>query len=434
MNAPPDVVVIGAGVIGSSIAFQLAKKGYEVLVLDKAGGPGYGSTSASSAVIRYNYSTLDGVITAWESGQCWTKWKDYLGVSIDAAAIFYKTGMVFLDVDLAPRDRTIKLFEIVGVRYEEWDSAELSRRLPGIDVGRYFPPKPVTSEEFFAEASTTLGGLYTPDGGFIDDPQLAAANLAHAARAHGAVFTYRAEITAITQFDNESWHVTLDDGATIDTPVVVNAAGPWSGAINEMAGVGGDFTVSVKPMRQEVHHVSAPPGYNSDTHLGPGVADMDVGIYTRPEPGGGLLIGGTEPECDPLEWIDDPDTANPNRTASRFEAQVLRAARRFPHLTVPAQPKGIAGVYDVASDWTPIYDRTDRNGFYVAMGTSGNQFKNAPLAGEFLTEIITAVQSGHDHDRDPVHYTGRTTGMSINLGAFSRKRQPNAESSGTVLG
>ncbi len=61
------------------------------------------------------------------------------------------------------------------------------------------------------------------------------------------------------------------------------------------------------------------------------IADLDLGTYMRAEPGNGFLVGGTEPDCDPLEWIDDPDTANPNRTVARFEAQVFRAARRFPH-------------------------------------------------------------------------------------------------------
>ncbi|MCX4835042.1 FAD-binding oxidoreductase [Streptomyces sp. NBC_01016] len=116
------------------------------------------------------------------------------------------------------------------------------------------------------------------------------------------------------------------------------------------------------------------------------ISDMDLGTYMRPETGGNLLIGGTEPECDPLEWIEDPDAANPNPTVERFESQVTRAARRFPDLTVPNRPQGVAGVYDVADDWTPIYDKTALPGFYVAIGT------------------------------------------------FSRKREVNTESSGTVLG
>jgi sarcosine oxidase, subunit beta len=68
------------------------------------------------------------------------------------------------------------------------------------------------------------------------------------------------------------------------------------------------------------------------------------------------------------------------------------------------------------------------------MGTSGNQFKNAPLAGRFIATLVDAVGAGHDHDADPLHYVGEHTGHDINLGAFSRRRPYNAESSGTVMG
>ena len=75
-------------------------------------------------------------------------------------------------------------------------------------------------------------------------------------------------------------------------------------------------------------------------------------------------------------------------------------------------------MYDAASDWTPIYDKTDRQGFYVAMGTSGNQFKNAPIAGRLMSRIIDQVEAGHDHDADPLTYVGMHTGLEIDLGAF----------------
>ena len=143
---------------------------------------------------------------------------------------------------------------------------------------------------------------------------------------------------------------------------------------------------------------------------------------------------GTEPECDPLAWVDDPDTVDVHPSMELFEAQVTRAARRFPDLVVPNRPKGIAGVYDVAQDWTPVYDKTALPGFYVAIGTSGNQFKNAPVIGSLMDRIIDAVENGHDHDLDPVHYICPHTGLDVNLAAFSRKREVNKESSGTVMG
>jgi glycine/D-amino acid oxidase-like deaminating enzyme len=97
-------------------------------------------------------------------------------------------------------------------------------------------------------------------------------------------------------------------------------------------------------------------------------------------------------------------------------------------------PRGVAGVYDVSEDWTPIYDRTELDGYYVAMGTSGNQFKNAPVVGRFMAALVEFVESGHDHDRDPLRFVAERTGNTINLGAFSRRRPFNANSTGTVMG
>ena len=86
----------------------------------------------------------------------------------------------------------------------------------------------------------------------------------------------------------------------------------------------------------------------------------------------------------------------------------------------------MAALYDVSDDWIPIYDRSSLPGFYMAVGTSGNQFKNAPLAGVLMAELIGACEAGRDHDRDPVTVTGHYTGCAIDLGFFSRLRQVNA--------
>jgi sarcosine oxidase subunit beta len=88
----------------------------------------------------------------------------------------------------------------------------------------------------------------------------------------------------------------------------------------------------------------------------------------------------------------------------------------------------------VADDWIPVYDRTSLAGFYVAIGTSGNQFKNAPVAGRFMAALVHACESGHDHDSDPVLFSGHFTKNEINLGHYSRLRQPHAESANNVMG
>lgn len=436
VNRTGDALIVGAGVIGASVAFELSKRGMRVIVVDRGAGPGFGSTSASSAVMRYHYSTIDGVASAWEATQIWLDWAQNLGgrVDSDQDGPLVQAGVVMLDAPIIDRARTTSLFQQAGVPFEYWEPGTLRDRVPGIDVGRHWPPKRIDDDDFWQDTTAELGALYTPDGGYIRDPMFAAQELAEAARRHGAEFEYRQEVASIRQSGGQVSGCTLADGTEIDVPIIVNCAGPWSGQINDLAGVGSDFTVSVRPLRQEVHYVDAPDGYSSEAGITPVISDSDLGTYIRSTPGGGMLVGGAEPECDPLEWLEDPDDYNPNCTNAAFETQIARAARRFPELDIPRRPKGVVGIYDVTPDWTPIYDRTDLDGFYVAIGTSGNQFKNAPLVGQFMASLIDAVSSGLDHDIQPHSFVGTYTGLRINLGAFSRRREQNPYSTGTVLG
>jgi sarcosine oxidase, subunit beta len=423
-------VLIGAGVIGSAIALELARAGFDVIVVDKGAGAGQGSTSSSSAVIRFNYSTYDSVALAWESFHCWKNWRDHLGIDLSAYTRLFDVGVIMIDAPVISSPKTAALFGQVGVPFAIWSPQELAVHAPGIDTGKYWPPKVVTSEEFWEESIDSVGAIFTPQGGYIDDPQLAAENLAAAAKYFGAEFRFKSMVTKIIKTGNRITGIELDSSEIVEADVIVNAAGPWSTKINELAGVGSDFTIGLRPMRQEVHQVDSP----KNLLPGPIVGDIDLGIYMRSTPNGSTLVGGTEPECDPLEWVDDLEQVNMIRTQERFEAQVTRAARRLPALQMPNIPLGVVGVYDVSADWTPIYDRTDVDGFYVAIGTSGNQFKNAPVVGQLMAQLISEVESGKDHDSDPVIFNGVRTGNQINLGAFSRKRPFNSESTNSVMG
>lgn len=451
-----QIIVIGAGVIGSSIALQLSRSGHDVKVIERNAGAGLGSTSASSAVVRFNYSTLDAVLLSWESYFFWKEWKSLIdgteGYSSSPAvnsrehyAEMIDRGYVMLDVPILSNEKTERLFNQAGIPYEIWDSAKLKAHMPGIDAGRYWPNKPVKSDEFWNEASDELGGIYSRAGGYVSDPLLAAENLAHAAKREGVEFLFKKAVVDIKK-DLTSGRVVgvniqdFDAGAkslvgeiqTLQCDVIVNVAGPWSTLINRMAGAGSDFTVSLRPLRQEVHQISTP----KDILPGPILGDLDLGTYMRSGPGGITLVGGTEPECDPMYWVEpeEIDSVNMTRTVEIFESQAYRLARRFPAAQIPSTPTGVVGVYDVSSDWTPIYDKTDVPGFYVAIGTSGNQFKNAPGVGFIMTRLIEEVENGANHDAEPVKYHCRKADGEINLGTFSRKRERNADSSGTVMG
>jgi glycine/D-amino acid oxidase-like deaminating enzyme len=199
-----------------------------------------------------------------------------------------------------------------------------------------------------------------------------------------------------------------------------------------MAGVDTGMRIGHRPLRQEVFTVDAPDGMRVVDGM-PAVADLDIGQYIRPQLGGTWMVGGTEPECDELEWVDDPEHFDEYPTVDRWETSMMRLARRVPAFGVPHRPVGLAALYDVADDWVPIYDMSDLPGFFMACATSGNQFKNAPIAGQFMRAIIDAVEAGHDHDAEPVQFLGQRTGRTIDLGAFSRRREP-ALTSGTVMG
>jgi sarcosine oxidase, subunit beta len=428
-----DAVVIGAGVIGSAVALELARGGRSVVCVDKGPAPGAGSTSASSSIIRFSYSTRDAVLTAWESAAIWQDWSHHLGIDDpDGMARFIRTGYLGFRSPGFDGAAVLAMWDELGIPYELLDAGELRRRWPGLDIGSYHPPKRVDDPAFGDDATTELTAFYEDLSGFIDDPMLAAHNLAHAARHHGAAFRFRERVVGIAREGGRISGVALASGETISAPVVVNVGGPHSSAINELAGVTDDMRIAHRPLRQEVFAAPAPTGFGLDDG-GPIVADLDLGQYFRPQPGGTLLVGGTEPECDPLEWIDDADQFNDQPTVDTWENYMLRLARRLPDFGVPGRPVGLAALYDASDDWVPIYDKSSLPGFYMACATSGNQFKNAPLAGQFIRALVDAADSGIDHDAEPVQFTGPTTGLPINLGAFSRLRD-KAVTSGTVMG
>lgn len=428
-----DAIVIGAGIVGSSTCLELSRRGRSVVCVDAGPAVGAGSTSSSSAIIRLNYSIWNSVLLAWESLARWEDFSGHLGLGDDTGlARYVSTGCLILDSPGIDRRTVLELLDRVGIDYEEWDPDELVRRCPALDNGDYSPPKPIDDPAFGADPSGTIGGYYIPASGFVDDPMLAAVNFMDVARAHGTDLKLNNEVVEIRSAGGAVEGVTLASGERIDAPVVVNVAGPASSLLNRMAGVEEEMRIRTRPLRQEVHVTEAPLDFTISAG-GVLVADMGVGTYFRPHLGDTVLVGGTEPECDELEWIEDPTDFDDRPTVDGFMAQMMRAARRLPGLEIPLRPRGLAALYDASDDWAPVYDRSSLEGFFMACGTSGNQFKNAPITGILMAELVEAADRGIDHDADPVHWTGTRSGLPIDIGAFSRLRDP-ASTTGTVMG
>ena len=437
MNRTADAIIVGAGVIGSSVAFELAKRGYKTLNIDKLPTSGYGSTSNSCAIVRAHYSTWDGVAMAYEGFFYWDDWDDYIGVNDDRGMIKYmKTGSILFKLEGEDHSsKCLKLFKEIGVEHEIWDLEKLKEMIPIYSHDQYDgTTRPDEDDHFWDKTGKKIeGAVYTPGSGYVSDPQLTSHNLQVAAEANGGDFIFNSEITEIRQQNGKVEGVTLKTGEQIDSPIVVNVAGPHSFVINRMADVERDMNIKTRALRHEVHHVPSPEGYDFEKD-GFHTSDGDNGIYFRPETGNTILIGSEDPLCDPKEWISDPDNYNQQVTESQWKAQVYRCAKRIPQLKIPSRTSGVVDLYDVSDDWLPIYDKSALKGFYMAIGSSGNQFKNAPVAGHCMAELIDACENGQDHDTNPVKVKTVYTGLELNMGFYSRNREINPNSSFSVNG
>ena len=102
----------------------------------------------------------------------------------------------------------------------------------------------------------------------------------------------------------------------------------------------------------------------------------------------------------------------------QWNTQLYRQAQRYPNLPLSSKVKGVVSLYDVSDDWIPIYDKSSLPGFYMAVGSSGNQYKNAAIAGVMMAKLIEKCEKGHDHDEDPVKLHLKYINREIDIGFY----------------
>ncbi len=436
MTTRYDAIIIGAGIIGSATSCALARKGWRVLNIDKLPTCGYGSTSGSCAIIRPYYSTLDGSAMAYESHFYWNDWAKFIGgddVDERGLARYINCGSLVMKTEQNESMASVcKLMNQLKSPYSELSPEEVIEKLPIMTMDSFAPAKKTDDPNFgIANDESLKGAVLFHAAGYVTDPQLATHNIMRAAEANGSMFRYNKSVSEVRQLNGKVCGITLDDGEHVDAPVVVNAAGPHSYLINELAGVEDDMNVKTRALRHEVAHVPMPDGFNGELD-GCVTSDSDVGVYTRPELGNNLLIGSEDPAGDKRDWVH-PDDFNKDFT-EQWQTQVLRTCQRIPNLSVPSNPRGVVELYDVSDDWIPIYDKSLLPGFYMAIGTSGNQFKNAPIAGELMADIIDATEKGNNQDENPIDFHLKHIDYTLNSSFYSRLRQVNSDSSFSVLG
>jgi len=434
MSKHADAIIIGAGVIGAATAFELAKLGYKTITVDRNHDAGTGSTGGSCAIIRVHYSTFGGSAFAYEGYFYWRDWAEYLEAQDEQGlARFIECGCLVMATEANGYLEKHKGFcRELSIPFEDWDAARVEERLPIYSMQSYAPPKRMDDPGFGeSNGSQVRAGVFFPTAGYITDPQLSAHNLMRAADAKGSIFRFNQAVTEILQDGGRCKGVKLASGDVIHAPVVLNVGGPASGRINAMAGVLDDMTITTRALRQEVAHVPSPEGFDFEKQ-GIVVSDSDIGCYIRPEHGNHILIGSEDPPCDEHDWVDD-EAYNTDFT-DQWTTQVYRYAQRVPSLGIPSLTRGVVDLYDVTEDWIPIYDKSSLPGFYMACGSSGNQFKNAPIAGKMMAALVDYCEAGNDHDAAPLQFRMPYIDRDLDVGFYSRKREINKESSFSVLG
>jgi len=358
MARTADAVVIGAGSTGASVAFHLAARGLRVALVDRgaiAGGP----TGVSPAILRQNYADPALARLAREGLRTFQRWTEEVGGDCRFVQTGFVTGVAA--PDLEQLRATVALQRSLGIAIELLTPAEFGELQPD------------------AVLEGLAGAAYEPGAGYCD-PGAATAALVAAAARHGAEVMQGVAVHDIRVHAGRVVGIETSDGA-IDTPVVVNAAGPWASRLARATGT----ELPIKVTRHCVARVSLP----RPSRWPALVAYAERGrFYLRPATDAYCLVGSLDHAVDSREvQPDDYPRDVDDAVVARFAA---RAALRFRRLDGATGRGGFASVFDDTPDGNPLVGADHRvEGSFVAAGLSGHGFKLCPVFGRGIADLIT---------------------------------------------
>jgi sarcosine oxidase subunit beta len=404
-----DVVIIGGGIIGMSIAHQIARRSdLKIIVLEKGAGLGEGSTGGSSAITRQRYSKLESIRVARDGNVIWRNWAEYTGLS-EPVGRLHDIGVLWMMHDSvqeveADRDRLVA----EGIDAVMVDAADLKQLYPGVSA--CMVPFDLTGE-IEHECADGDAFLIERDTGFFDATG-ALLDVATAARAGGVDVRMRTEVIDVTVAGGRATGITLADGSAIDAAMIVNAAGPWCNRISAMAGLKTPW--ELVPTRIQVLYRALPIEVPRPI---PVTCDAPGGVYFRPEAGDGQIILGSLLEEDELEMAD-PDRYNQAADRSFIDTKIHALHHRLPDLPYLGVLGGMASLYTVnRQDVLPIVGPTAVDGFAVVNGFSGHGFKESQVIASMMAQWITNERAEFDTDvpmdffsidRDPIDIADHT--------------------------
>ncbi|HSL31932.1 MAG TPA: FAD-dependent oxidoreductase [Anaerolineales bacterium] len=354
MNTPrtADIVIIGGGVMGASAAYHLARRGMKnIVLLEKEDFFGAGATGRCAGGVRYQFSTEINIRLSLESLPMLECFQEEIGQDVN----YRQCGYLLIatsEKDAATFRKNVELQHRLGVQTQLLSGEEVRARLP------------------FMRLEDAIAGTFHHKDGLVD-PNSVVAGYIGAAQKMGVKALTRAEVTGI-RIEHGGVTAVESTQGLIQTPRVLNAAGPWAGLVGEMAGV----PIPILPIRRQMFTTTSLPEIPADF---PFVIDFGQSLYFHRE-GEGLLIGMSNQKQTPGfdQNVDE-----------EFEFVNLEAAlERLPLLERASRASHWAGLYEVTPDAHPIFGGSPVKGFTICAGFSGHGFMHGPVAGKLMAEYI----------------------------------------------
>lgn len=347
------VVIIGAGLVGLSVAYHLASRGVrDVVVLERDNRWGNGSSGRSAGGVRLEFSNPSSVRFSQYGLEVISHFEEDFGIS----ASFNPCGYLFLTRD-SSRWKTIQ---------------ELALMQQGLGVPvEILPPEVVRQRFSYVDMPDLAGGTFCAQDG-IADPGSVAYGFARRSMELGVHIRLSQEVIGIQVNRDRVIGVSTREG-TIATSHVVNAAGPFARRVGQMAGI----EIPVKPYRRSIYITDA---YDGLPPVMPMTLEFDTTSYIRRE-GTSILMGMSDP--------DEPSSENVEVDNTSLEKLVSTVLSWVPSLSGASIMRGWAGLYEVSPDDSAILGTVDAlSGFYCANGFSGHGFMHSPAAGRVIAELI----------------------------------------------
>ena len=351
-----EVVIIGGGIVGSSIAWHLTHAGCKnVLVIERESSQGKGSTGKSMGGVRAQFSTPVNIQMSLYSIPFYARFEEVVGHPAD----YRPQGYLFL----ATKDSHLAYLRDNFARQQKL-GLKTARLLSADEIRAMLPQ---------LRSDDVLGGSFCSTDGFVDPYSVMNGFMASAIE-HGATLWKKTEVTGITKDQQGAFRVETTRGP-VSTRTVVNAAGAWAAQIAKFVGI----DLPVEPLRRML--VPSEP-FSDFPHSSPMVIDMSTGFHFRPE-GRGFLLAWNDPEETPGYKTDfEPSFIEKDSDPCR------RPCTGFENL--PINPKRAwAGLYEMTPDHHCVLGPVDAvPGFFLANGFSGHGVMHSPATGKILADLI----------------------------------------------